>query len=98
VRCADPGCAYPLRNGRTRAADAPGTRQASVGGLCKTCYHQARKARPILTPKQLASARNALDGWLKQRHNRLGKEAPCANTAKPSKKQPTNSNKCGVEA
>jgi hypothetical protein len=75
VRCADESCGYPLRSTRTPLADAPGTRQAAAGGLCKTCYHQARKARPIPTPEQLTHARNALDGWLTARNNRLRSNA-----------------------
>jgi hypothetical protein len=75
MNCANPDCGCPLRSTRTPLADAPGTRQAAKDGLCKTCYHQARKARPILTPEQLASARTALDGWLTQRNNRLRSNA-----------------------
>ena len=92
-----PQCSHPTRPMHMKAHEAPGTRQRCGDGLCKNCYYQRRKNDPILTPEQLRAARNALDGWLQARNNRLGKGAPCVKQTKPSKKLPTNSTKCGAK-
>jgi hypothetical protein len=95
-KCANTECGFPLRRASVPVAQAPGTQQHSADGLCKRCYNKRRAAAEVLAPQQLQAARNALNSYLKARQTRLGKEATCVKQTKPSKKQPTNSTKCGA--
>ena len=90
--CANTECAQPLRRTGVRAVDAPGTLQVTADGLCKKCYNKRRSGAEVLTPQQLQAARNALDGWLQGRRNRINKGPQrCVKQTKHSTVPATNS-------